>query len=101
MANTDVEIRLNITNGGCNIEAGRYPINTPLHIEITPNKLYGTVTKTPRLYYCYASTGMSAFNQQFTKSEDSDVWYLDTSLQYYELSYFYYKPIKKKQQILK
>lgn len=86
MAYTDVEIRLNITNGGCNIEAGRYPINTPLHIEITPNKLYGTVTKTPRLYYCYASTGMSAFNQQFTKSEDSDVWYLDTSLQYYELS---------------
>lgn len=86
MAYTDVEIRLNITNGGCNIEAGRYTINTPLHIEITPNKLYGTVTKTPRLYYCYASTGMSAFNQQFTKSEDSDVWYLDTSLQYYELS---------------
>ena len=42
MANTDVEIRISVTNGGCNIEAGMYPIKAPLHIEITPNKLYFT-----------------------------------------------------------
>lgn len=85
MAYTDVEIRISVTNGGCNIESGRYPLNTPLHIEITPNKLYGNTTKTPKLYYCYASTGMSAFSESFIKSDENDVWHLDTSLQYYAL----------------
>lgn len=85
MANTDVEIRISVTNGGCNIEAGMYPIKTPLHIEITPNKLYGNTTKTPKLSYCYASTGMAAFSESFTKSDENDVWYLDTSLMYYAL----------------
>lgn len=82
---TDVEIKIDVKNGGCNISGGKYPINTPIHIEITPNKLYGNTTKIPRLYYCYRSTGMSIFNQQFVKSENADVWQLDTSLQYYEL----------------
>lgn len=83
---TDVEIRINVTNGGANIPTGRYPLATPLHIEITPNKLYGNTTKTPKLYYCYASTGNAAFSQTFTKSEENaDVWYLDTELLYYQL----------------
>lgn len=86
MSYTDVEIKLNITNGGANISAGRYPLNTPLHIELTPNKLYGSGTKAPKLSYCYASSGYAAFSQTFTESDTKDVWVLDTSLQYYALA---------------
>lgn len=78
-----IEIRVNITNGGCNIPTGVYPLDTPLHIELTPNRLYGATTKVPRLAYCYAKTGGVAFSQNFTKSETADVWYLDTTLAYY------------------
>lgn len=78
-----IQIRVEITKGGCNISTGVYPLDTPLHIEIVPNKLYGDTTKVPRLCYCYPATGMVAFSENFTKSDTPDVWELDTTLSYY------------------
>ena len=85
MANTDIEIRFEITNGSANHVTGRFPLNTPLHIEITPDKLYGVpeLHKTPALTYHYSGTGNTAFTERFTLS-DNDKWILDTSLQYYQ-----------------
>lgn len=81
---TDIEIRVNVTNGNCNISTGRYPLNTPLHIELTPKKLYGiTGTTVPKLAYRYIRTGIAGFNEPFTHDENSDTWVLDTNLEYY------------------
>ena len=83
---TDVEIRVNITHGSCNISTGRYPLKQQLHIELRPDALYGipeTGAKTPYLRWCYPATGMSAFTEKFTRSSETDVWELDTKLQYY------------------
>lgn len=83
---TEIEITINITNGNCNIATGVYPLNTPLHIQIQPNKLYGIVNanKPPKLAYRHASTGLASFSESFKQSTDTpDVWVLDTELQYY------------------
>lgn len=82
---TDIEIRVDVANGGCNISPGIYPLNTPLHIELTPNKLYGIATaRAAKLYYCYTSTGISGYSEPFKKKSDTpDVWVLDTELSYY------------------
>lgn len=87
MANkTETEIKISITKGGCNIASGNYPLNTPLHIELTPNKLYGNSTKIPKLAYCYATTGMAAWSEPFIASDTPDVFTLDTKLAYYALA---------------
>lgn len=82
---TEIEIRVKITNGTCNINTAAYPLNTPLHIQIQPNKLYGitNTSKPPKLVYRYASTGIGSFNESFKLSATADVWELDTELQYY------------------
>jgi len=82
---TEIEIQVNITNGNCNISTGVFPLNTPLHIQIQPNKLYGIINenKPPRLAYVYPATGLAAFSEPFQKSATADVWELDTNLQYY------------------
>lgn len=82
---TEIEIRVNITNGGSNIVTGTYPLNQKLHIELTPNKLYGAGSKTPLLKWFYKTGGaMAAFSQKFTLSDDTaDVWLLDTEMAYY------------------
>ena len=85
MANTTIEIRVNITNGSSNISTAEYPLNTPLHIELHPSELYGIVDeyRSPKLIYRYASSGMGADSELFSRSEDSDTWVLDTNLQFY------------------
>ena len=81
---TEIEIRIKITNGTCNIDTAQHPLNTPLHIQIQPNKLYGitNTSKPPKLVYRYASTGIGSFNESFKLSATADVWELDTELQY-------------------
>lgn len=82
---TEIEIRVKITNGNCNINTAIYPLNTPLHIQIQPNKLYGITNenKPPVLAYRYAATGIAGFSEPFKLSDTKDVWILDTELQYY------------------
>lgn len=85
-----IEIQVNITNGGCNIATGSYPLNEDLHIELTPNKLYGntSTSKTPYLKWIYTSSNGVAFSQKFTQSDDEvDVWTLDTPMAYYQAPY--------------
>lgn len=85
MANTSINITFTITNGSSNVADGSYPLDTPLHIELTPSKYYGiTSTTVPKLTYIYDSSGNAAWSESFTQStENEDVWVLDTSLKYY------------------
>lgn len=87
---TDVEIRVKITNGICNIATGRYPLNTPLHIELTPSTgIYGITGATkPYLKWFYTGGGSAAaFSQVFTKSDTHpDKWVLNTEMAYYQAS---------------
>lgn len=84
---TEIEIKVNITDGTCNISTGNYPLNTPLHIQLQPNKLHGitdvSLKYPPYLMYKYTSTDNIAFSEIFRQLSDTeDIWVLDTELQY-------------------
>lgn len=84
MANTQVELKLQLTNGTCNLTPGMYGFTEPLRIEIKANELYGNNTKPPQITYAYIKTGIG-FNSSIMLESETEVgtWYFDLTWQYY------------------